>query len=89
MVITDFRAAIRRGVSVLISLPMVTVVPFRSIPWRSAAIPMTVIMQFATAVATRSVGEKLSPLPWLSTGASVMRVTPEGPWVELQRRPPS
>lgn len=28
-------------------------------------------------IATRSVGEKLSPLPWLSRGASVVKTMPE------------
>ena len=50
---------------------------------------MIVIMQAPRAVATRSVGEKLSPRPWLSTGASVTSVVPEGPWVARQRSPPS
>ncbi|SUZ60690.1 uncharacterized protein METZ01_LOCUS13544 [marine metagenome] len=36
-----------------------------------------VIMQDPNAVATRSVGENASPLPLLSTGASVMIFSPE------------
>ena len=42
-----------------------------------AEIPMTVHMQEASAAATRSVGEKRSPLPPLSNGASVSIVEPE------------
>ena len=38
--------------------------------------PMMVMAQLASAVAQRSVGEKPSPLPLLSTGASVMRRVP-------------
>ena len=51
--------------------------------------PMMVNMQEPQAVATRSVGEKVSPLPWLSTGASVAASDPEGPWTDLQRSFPS
>ena len=39
---------------------------------------MIVLMQPASAAPTRSVGEKDSPLPLLSTGASVESVAPEG-----------
>ena len=45
--------------------------PSMAKPWRSAVMPMIVRMQVARAVATRSVGEKASPRPWLSSGASV------------------
>ncbi|SVA83015.1 uncharacterized protein METZ01_LOCUS135869 [marine metagenome] len=34
-------------------------------------------MQDANAVATKSVGENALPLPWLSTGASVIIVFPD------------
>lgn len=34
-------------------------------------------MQDASDVAARSVGEKASPLPWLSSGASLMISLPE------------
>ena len=39
------------------------VVPVMSRLWLRATMPMMVIMQLASAVATRSVGEKLSPSP--------------------------
>ena len=59
--------------------------PLRSQSCRSATIPMIVRMQVLSAVATRSVGEKRSPWPWLSVGASVSRAEPDGPWIEAQR----
>ena len=62
------------------------VMPTSLMPRRSATIPMIVIMQAPKAVATRSVGEKLSPLPWLSSGASVTSEPPDGPWTAWQRR---
>ena len=43
-----------------------------------AVIPIVVIMQVTVAAARRSVGEKESPLPSLSTGASVCTTSPEG-----------
>ena len=43
--------------------------------------PMIVSMHAPRAVATRSVGENDSPRPWLSTGASVVKVVPEGGYV--------
>ena len=43
----------------------------------SALIPIIVSMHEANAVATRSVGEKASPFPLLSVGASVIIVFPE------------
>ena len=79
MVIVDFSAAILRGVSLLISFVVSMVIPSRLTEWRLAEIPMIVAIQVAKAVATRSVGEKDSPLPSLSTGASVERIAPEGP----------
>ena len=39
-------------------------------------------------VAVRSVGEKASPLPWLSSGASVMILMPDCRWVASVRRSP-
>ena len=42
---------------------------------------MMVIAQLPSEVASRSVGEKASPLPLLSTGASVISVLPERTWV--------
>ena len=41
-------------------------------------IELVIMAQLASAVAQRSVGEKPSPLPLLSTGASVESVAPEG-----------
>ena len=85
MVIVDFSAAILRGVSLLISFVVSMVIPSRLTEWRLAEIPMIVAIQVAKAVATRSVGEKDSPFPSLSTGASVENVAPDGPWVAEQR----
>ena len=42
-----------------------------------ALIPITVSIQLPNAVATRSVGEKASPKPLLSRGASVAMVVPD------------
>jgi len=79
MVILDFKAMIRRGVSALISLVVSTVIPSNDSECLLAAIPIIVAIQVAKAVATRSVGEKDSPFPSLSTGASVSSLAPEGP----------
>jgi len=46
-----------------ISLVVVAFMPRRSSPSRLATIPMIVIMQVGSAAASRSVGEKASPLP--------------------------
>src|SRR5229473_3238043 len=54
----------------------------------SAFIPMVVLIQVPSAVATRSVGENASPLPLLSVGASVATFACEGPWVASQWRSP-
>ena len=89
MVIVDLSATILRGVSLLISFVVSMVMPSSLTEWRLAEIPMIVAIQAAKAVATRSVGEKDSPLPSLSTGASVERVAPEGPCVAEQRSCPS
>ena len=51
--------------------------------------PMMVAMQFPSAVATRSVGENVSPLPLLSNGASVSSVLPDGVCVAVQRSSPA
>ena len=85
MVIVDLSAAILRGVSVLISFVVSMVIPSSLTEWRLAEIPIIVAIQVAKAVATRSVGEKDSPFPSLSTGASVENVAPDGPWVAEQR----
>ena len=79
MVILDFKATIRRGVSALISLVVSIFMLSRLIECLLAAIPIIVPIQVANAVATRSVGEKDSPFPSLSTGASVSSLAPEGP----------
>ena len=70
---------IRRGASFDISFCTDTVIPQRSIPSSSALIPMVVLMQVPSAVATRSVGENASPLPLLSAGASVAIFDCDGP----------
>ena len=79
MVTFDLSDTILRGVSVLISLEVSIVIPSKVMECLLAAIPMMVAIQAARAVATRSVGEKDSPLPSLSTGASVASLVPEGP----------
>ncbi len=84
MVILDFKATIRRGVSALISLVVSTVIPSNDSECLLAAIPIIVAIQVAKAVATRSVGEKDSPFPSLSTGASVDSLAPDGPCVAEQ-----
>ena len=43
--------------------------------------------QEASAAPTRSVGEKLIPVPPLSLGGTVVMVVPEGPWSRRQERP--
>ena len=75
---------IRRGASFDISFFTCTVIPRRSTPRASALIPIVVVMQVPSAVATRSVGEKLSPFPRLSVGASVEICECDGPWVASQ-----
>jgi len=78
-VIVDLSATILRGVSVLISFVVSIVIPSKVMECLLAAIPIIVAIQVAKAVATRSVGEKDSPFPSLSTGASVSSLAPEGP----------
>ena len=84
MVIFDLSATILRGVSVLISLVVSIFMPSRLIECLFAVIPIIVVMHAARAVATRSVGEKDSPFPSLSTGASVDSLAPDGPCVAEQ-----
>ena len=79
MVILEFKATILRGVLPLISFVVSIVIPSSLTEWRLAVIPMIVAIQVAKAVATRSVGEKDSPFPSLSSGASVASLLPEGP----------
>ena len=79
MVILDFKATIRRGVSALISFVVSIVIPSKVMECLLAAIPIIVAIQVAKAVASKSVGEKDSPFPSLSTGASVSSLAPEGP----------
>ena len=77
--IFDLSATILRGASALISFVVSIVIPSSLIACLLAAIPIIVAMQAASAVATKSVGEKDSPFPSLSTGASVSSLAPEGP----------
>lgn len=59
-----------------------------STPKSRALMPTMVIMQLAKAALVKSVGEKAAPLPWLSSGASVMTSLPD-PWcVMVVRRSP-
>src|SRR5258706_13238145 len=74
------RRPMRRIGVVTISLVTLAVAPVMSRLLRWATIPLGVRMQVASAVATKSVGEKASPLPMLSFGASGVRVPPLGPW---------
>ena len=62
--------------------------PETSIPFDSALIA-TIVMMHVSIDVSKSVGENDSPFPLLSTGASVIRVLPEGPCVAVQRRFPS
>ena len=89
MVIFDLSAAILRGVSVLISFVASIVIPSKAMECLLPAIPIIVAIHVASAVATKSVGEKDSPFPSLSTGASVPSFAPEGPWTAEQCNCPS
>ena len=80
--------AMRRVGTKVISFCTVIFVPRSSRPWRWAKMPIVVTMHVPSAVATRSVGEKDSPRPWLSVGASVRSVVAEGPCAAVQRRSP-
>src|SRR5688572_30692252 len=51
--------------------------------------PITVTIQVARDVAMRSVGEKRSPFPLLSTGASVSKWEPDLSCVHIVRSAPS
>jgi hypothetical protein len=46
---------------------------------RRATMAMVVTMHEPSDAASRSVGEKELPSPWLSRGAAVRSVAPEGP----------
>lgn len=59
---TSSLAILLGGVAVIV-FPTVIAMPFRSISFRLATIPMTVAMQQPRDVAAKSVGEKASPLP--------------------------
>ena len=87
--IFDLSATILRGVSALISFVVSIVIPSRLTECLLAVIPIIVAMQAARAVATKSVGEKDSPFPSLSTGASVSSLAPDGPWTAEQCNCPS
>jgi hypothetical protein len=67
---------ILRGLSVMI-LVILQELPSIEKQCSLAAIPIIVNMQLPSAVATKSVGEKYSPLPLLSGGASVMIILPD------------
>src|SRR5437762_6747303 len=85
---SDGSATIRRGASFDISFCTDTVMPRKSTPRSSALIPIVVLMQVASAVATRSVGENAAPLPLLSVGASVEIFDSDGPCVASQCKLP-
>src|SRR3954463_5672457 len=58
-----------------------TLIPSRSKPMLRALMPITVSIHVASDVANRSVGEKRSPLPLLSVGASVSKADWDCRWV--------
>ena len=78
----------RRGGTVVMCFSTSTRAPRKSASKDFAWIPRIVRMQVPTAVAARSEGENASPFPWLSTGASVSKTLPDGPWVARVRRSP-
>ena len=88
MVIRSFSVSILRGPSLVIIFSTSTDAPSISQPLCRAVMPITVRTQVPRAVAIRSVGEKASPLPSWSIGASVVRRSPEGTWLASQRRFP-
>src|SRR5213592_4795724 len=88
MCTSDGKPTIRRGASFDISFWTETLIPRRSTPSSCALIPMVVLIQVASAVATRSVGENASPLPLLSVGASVEIFDCDGPCVASQCKLP-
>jgi hypothetical protein len=51
--------------------------PMISMPSLRVLIAMVVSMHVPSATASKSVGEKASPLPWLSVGASVSILVPD------------
>ena len=69
-------ALMRLGSACMI-LVTAAVEPVKSTFKSLALIPITVIMQLAKALATVSVGEKASPFPLLSKGASEMISLPD------------
>ena len=66
----------RRG-SAAIILVMEHLVLSMSILLARAFMPIMVSMQLASEADSKSVGEKASPFPWLSTGASVIIFVPD------------
>src|SRR5213083_2391197 len=88
MCTSEGSATIRRGASFDISFCTDTVMPRRSTPRSSALIPIVVLMHVPRAVATRSVGENVSPFPLLSLGASVAIFDCDGPCVASQCKSP-
>src|SRR4029077_18076571 len=78
----------RRGASFDISFCTDTVIPCKSTPSSCALIPMVVLIQVASAVATRSVGGNASPFPLLSLGASVEILHCDGPLLRSQCKSP-
>ena len=64
----------RRGSAYIILVTFAEVPSIGVIVSFRAVMPMIVSMQLASDVAVRSVGEKASPFPLLSFGASVMMI---------------
>lgn len=89
MLIVTGSLLILRGRSSDMCFSTFRVSPSKEIPFLSATIPIMVAIQFPSAVATKSVGENVSPLPLLSTGASVDRALPDGSCVASQRNSPA
>ena len=58
--------------------------PFKSNPFDLALIAIMVSRQVPRDVANKSVGEKLSPLPQWSKGASVLIRLPDCRWIASQ-----
>jgi hypothetical protein len=54
----------------------------------SALMPIVVMMHEAKETQSKSVGLNLSPLPWLSVGASVSMFEPLCRWVEMHLKCP-
>ena len=77
--------SMRRGASVDISFVTSHFTPGMSKPSLvRAAMAMVVTMHEAKEAVVRSVGENARPRPWLSFGASVSRMLPEGSCVAVQ-----